>query len=189
MWTTLVGWLQTLAGTLIGIFAGAVLTQRSQDRQFARQRRAQRLDRAREAFEDAAVIGLKLLHKLELSPTHRLYGPEAATRLADVPELVADLLRATVRLQSEGAEDVADNLGRAGSKAQLLYGSVASQSDVIAKGAEAANAERLHYHEHTKDLTKDYARFRHSWLLWINKQETLERSKKRKRPPRPAPAP
>jgi hypothetical protein len=179
MWASIVNWLQTITGTLIGVVAGAVLTRRSQDQQFTRQREAQRLDRAHTAYQDAAVLGLRLSDTLELAANQVLHGPTAPTWLKDVPSLVDDMMKSSFRLRSEGAINASKHLGAAGRIARDLHKAVVAHTEVIAKSEKDAASERAGFVREVSDVVTRIAEFHHSWDDWIAQQEQSNRMARR----------
>ena len=118
MWQFILDKAVALVVGLAGVFVGARLTRSAQDRQFARQQAAQRVDRARAAYQDGVVLGHRLQHMLR--PT----GPEGTT----LPDPGEDTLKATdelidicLKLKGNGANDVAEPLMLVAGLGRLLF--------------------------------------------------------------------
>jgi hypothetical protein len=127
MWGNVLEWVKALgAGSIIGVFVGAQLTRRSQDRQFERQAVTQRVDRARVIYQQARVLGHRLTGGLAPRyPTQFTLPTSEAAEQADAVH--RELFEATVRLTSEGASAVAHQYVRAQVQSQWMCGVITGE--------------------------------------------------------------
>jgi hypothetical protein len=109
MWGNVLEWVKALgAGSIIGVFVGAQLTRRSQDRQFARQQVAQRVENARKSYTECLKLAAKINEKVILT-VNQAVGDKVTPEFINEIERLRDQLADTeVELHSYGASVVAD---------------------------------------------------------------------------------
>jgi hypothetical protein len=179
VWTNLLEWVKALGvGSLFGVFIGARLTRSAQDRQFARQRAAQRIDRARDIYQEAEVIGHKLSSTL-VPVTGKGAQARRADELAVIPKLNEDLLATAVKLRSDGATDVARSFDHARVVARKMYERAMTTADVVTK-AEGPAAEEWGWHFNKwEELAFALSQADAYWNSWFAQEESFHRTKRR----------
>lgn len=172
MWDTLLEWVKALGvGGLVGVFVGAYLTRRAQDRLFARQQAAQRIERARAIYQDAEVTGYKLADLLMPHKNQLLIGATSLERISSVPSLCDDLMAAQIKLESEGAPDVARELKYVRASAHGMYDRVAETIDYISWAKELPSQEHAWHTKRWEQLCSALDQGGTYWTYWLERQE------------------
>lgn len=179
MWNSILEWAKALGiGGLVGVFVGARLTRRAHDRQFERQQTAQRIERARAVYQDAEVTGYKLADLLMPHKDH-LIGAAGLEKINGVPSHCDELLAAQIKLESEGARDVARELMHVRASARGMYDRVAETIDYITWAEELPSQERAWHTKRWEQLCSALDQGGTYWTSWLERQEATSPARRR----------